>query len=178
MSWNADVSYEYYPNADSMFSGAIYYKQFTGGFVPSVVNETYEIDGNTVVVPVIVDTATSDNSDLWGIELTAAYRFSSLPAPFDGLGVKGSYNYAESNFENHALRLGDSVAAVTGVVLPAFSVFRRMCSRDPSTTKSARLNCRPSTRVGRNTSRNSSAARLRTDTFGTLTLSISARPIA
>ncbi len=118
MSWNADVSYEYYPNADSMFSGAIYYKQFTGGFVPSVVNETYEIDGNTVVVPVIVDTATSDNSDLWGIELTAAYRFSSLPAPFDGLGVKGSYNYAESNFENHDLRLGDSVDAVTGVVTP------------------------------------------------------------
>ena len=120
MSWNADLSLEYYPNPDSMFSAAIYYKQFNGGFAPTVSNETYVIDGISVVVPVQVDTATDDTSDLFGVELTVAHRFSNLPAPFDGLGVKASYNYADSNYETHDLRLGDQVDPVTGVVTPGF----------------------------------------------------------
>jgi TonB-dependent receptor len=118
MSWNADVSWEWYPNPDSLLSAAIYYKQFTGGDIPVVIDETFIIDGEPVVVPVQQDTTTDEKSDLVGLELTGMHRLSYLPAPFDGLGVKVSYNYADSNFENHDLRLGDQIDPETGEITP------------------------------------------------------------
>lgn len=118
MSWNADLSLEWYPNPDSLLAAAVYYKQFTGGSVPTVIDETFVIDGNSVVVPVVQDATTDAKSDLVGLELTAAHRFSYLPAPFDGLGFKASYNFADSNFETHDLRLGDSIDPETGEVTP------------------------------------------------------------
>jgi iron complex outermembrane recepter protein len=118
LSWNADVSLEWYPNPDSMLAAAVYYKQFNGGSIPTVIDESFVIDGVTVVIPVAQDTTTDKKSDLFGLELTAMHRFSYLPAPFDGLGFKASYNYADSNFENHDLRLGDQVDPQTGEITP------------------------------------------------------------
>jgi TonB-dependent receptor len=115
LSWNADLSLEWYPNPDSIFSLALYHKVFNGGFVPTVIDETFVIDGQTVTVPVIQDSATEDDSRLTGFEVTAAHRFSNLPAPFDGLGFKASYNYADSDFETEDLRLGDQFNPTTGV---------------------------------------------------------------
>jgi outer membrane receptor protein involved in Fe transport len=40
-----------------------------------------------------------DKSELYGVELTGAYRFSNLPGIFSGLGTKISYNYADSDFQ-------------------------------------------------------------------------------
>ena len=118
MSWNLDLSGEYYLNRDSMLSAAVYYKRFQGGFENVVVHEDFNIDGVGVTVPVIV-TATSERSNtIKGIELTAAHRFSGLPRPFDGLGMKVSYNYADSDFETEDLRLGDQKDPVTGTVTP------------------------------------------------------------
>ncbi|MBX9461231.1 MAG: TonB-dependent receptor, partial [Brevundimonas sp.] len=51
MSWNADLSLEYYANRDSLFSLAVYAKQFTGGFEPVAYDETFTIDGQAVVGP-------------------------------------------------------------------------------------------------------------------------------
>lgn len=118
LSWNGDVSFEWYPNPDSLLSAAIYYKQFTGGDIPTVIDETFVIDGETVVVPVEQYATTDKKSDLFGLEFTGSHRFSYLPAPFDGLGVKVSYNYADSNFENHDLRLGDQIDPETGEITP------------------------------------------------------------
>jgi len=118
LSWNADLSWEWYPNPDSMLSAAIYYKQFTGGAIPSISNETFVIGGKPVVVPVTQTTTTRDKSDLTGLELTAVHRFSYLPKPFDGLGFKLSYNYADSNFKTQDLRLGDLIDPATGIVTP------------------------------------------------------------
>lgn len=118
MSWNADLSAEYYLNADSMFSAAVYYKQFQGGFENVVVNETYTINGTAVTVPVIVTQTSDRESEIFGLELTAAHRFSNLPQPFDGLGFKASYNFADSTFETEDLRLGDQQDAATGAVQP------------------------------------------------------------
>lgn len=118
LSWNGDISFEWYPNRDSLLSAAIYYKQFTGGDIPTVIDETFVIDGETVVVPVEQYATTDEKSDLFGVEFTGSHRFSYLPAPFDGLGVKVSYNYADSNFENHDLRLGDQVDPETGEITP------------------------------------------------------------
>ncbi len=118
MSWNGDLSLEWYPNKDSLLSAAVYYKQFNGGSINTVLDETFIIDGNSVVVPVIQPATTDEKSDLYGVELTASHRMSYLPAPFDGLGFKASYNYADSNYKNEDLRLGVQVNPVTGVVTP------------------------------------------------------------
>jgi len=118
MSWNADVSLEWYANADSMLSTAVYYKQFNGGSVPVVVGEAFDIDGVSVTVPV-EQLATSDQkSDLIGFELTGSHAFSYLPGIFSGLGVKASYNYAHSNFKTEDLRLGESTDPANGLVTP------------------------------------------------------------
>lgn len=118
LSWNADLSLEWYANEDSMLGAAVYYKQFNGGFIPVVLDESFVIDGQDVVVPVVQDATTNEKSDLTGFELTAAHRFSWLPKPLDGLGFKLSYNYADSNFRTHDLRLGDQLDPETGEVTP------------------------------------------------------------
>lgn len=132
MSWNADVSLEWYANADSMLSTAVYYKQFNGGSVPVVVGENFDIDGVSVTVPV-EQLATSDQkSDLIGFELTGSHSFSYLPGIFAGLGVKASYNYAHSNFKTEDLRTGESTDPSTGIVTRA-SWSRPTSSACPST---------------------------------------------
>ena len=118
MSWNLDLSGEYYLNPDSMFSAAVFYKRFQGGFENVVVDETFNIGGTDVTVPVIVTRTSDRSSTIKGFELTAAHRFSSLPRPFDGLGFKASYSYADSDFETEDLRLGDQTDPVTGAVAP------------------------------------------------------------
>ncbi|MBM0108090.1 TonB-dependent receptor [Steroidobacter sp. S1-65] len=118
MSWNVDLSAEYYLNRDSLFSAGLFYKQFQGGFENIVVNETYDIGGESITVPVTLTRTSDDESEIYGIELTGSYRFSMLPAPFDGFGVKASYSYAESTFETEDLRLGDQQDAATGAIAP------------------------------------------------------------
>lgn len=116
MSWNGDIALEYYPNRDSIFAATLYFKEFSGGFIPFVTNENFTIGGQNVSVPVI-QTANSDRkSRLWGIEVTLANRFSWLPKPLDGFGGKISYNYADTNFENEDISLGDILDPLTGNV--------------------------------------------------------------
>ena len=118
MSWNVDAALEYYPNKDTILSGTVYYKKFTGGFIPVVIDEDFVIGGETVTVPVTQTQNSEDQSRIYGFELTLANRFSWLPAPFDGLGGKVSYNYADSDFVTQDIRLGDVVDAETGEVTP------------------------------------------------------------
>lgn len=124
MSWNADLAFEWYPNKDSLLSATVYYKQFTGGFQPVVFDEDFTIDGQNVSIPVTQTRNSPDKSRIYGLELTAATRFSFLPAPFDGLGAKVSYNYADSNFETQDIRLGEVYDPETetvsaGIIPPA-----------------------------------------------------------
>ena len=97
---NYDLSLSYYMGTDTMFSAAVYYKTFSAAFESASDSESVVVDGVSydVVVqgrPTIVD----DNSSIIGYELSALHRFSTLPAPFDGLGVSINYNYADSDFE-------------------------------------------------------------------------------
>jgi len=118
MSWNGDLALEYYPNRDSLFSATVYFKEFSGGFMPVVGNETFSIGGRDVSVPVIQTANSPDKSQLWGVEITLANRFSWLPKPLDGFGGKVSYNYADTNFENEDILLGEIFNPVTGVTTP------------------------------------------------------------
>lgn len=118
LSWNADLSLEWYPNPDSILSAAVYYKQFNGGSAATIIDEPFVIDGETRVLPVVQPVTTDEKSELFGAEFTASHRFSYLPAPFDGLGFKLSYNYADSDFKTEDLRLGERVNVETGEVTP------------------------------------------------------------
>ena len=116
MSWNIDAAAEYYPNRDTILAATIYHKWFTGGFIPVVTSEDFTIGGQTVNVPVVQTQNDSKQSTVYGLEVTAATRFSFLPQPLDGFGGKVSYNLAISDFENEDIRLGDSLDPTTGVV--------------------------------------------------------------
>ncbi len=119
MSWNGDVSLEWYPNQDTLLAGALYWKQFNGGTETALFDETFVVDGQSVTVPVPRQVTTDEDSTLTGFEFSAAHRFSYLPQPFDGLGFKLSYNYADTDFQTQDPRLGERVDGATGAVLPA-----------------------------------------------------------
>ncbi|MGO1072194.1 TonB-dependent receptor [Lysobacter sp. CA199] len=101
-AWNADLSLEYYPNPDTSYSLALFYKRLKAASVPAnrgSLNETFVIDGVSYTVPVAQQTNSSAASYLRGFEVGANHAFTSLPAPFDGLGVQLNYSYADSDFK-------------------------------------------------------------------------------
>ncbi|AFU99272.2 TonB-dependent receptor [Simiduia agarivorans] len=102
MSWNADVSFEWYPNDDAIFAAGVYYKRFLGGFEQRTVMEEFVIDGQTVSLPITNAVTTDQESNLYGIEMSAAYRWDN------GIGVKAGYNYADSDFEFEDSLYGDT----------------------------------------------------------------------
>ena len=127
LSWNFDTALEWYPNADTIFSVGVYYKIFNGDFENVAQTETFVVNGDSFQAIVPTQATSDDNSNLFGVEVNAAHAFTYLPAPFDGLGFKASYNYADSNFEFESGRLGDATLVngdgttqqLTGFVEPA-----------------------------------------------------------
>lgn len=109
MSWNVDAGLEWYPNEDTILAFNAYYKSFNGGFETIGFFEDFNIDGVNRNLLVTTFQTSDDSSRIYGIEVTAAHRFSYLPAPLDGLGFKVSYNYADSNFEFE----DDTLGAIT-----------------------------------------------------------------
>jgi len=103
MSSNFDVSIEYYPSSDAAITLGMYYKDFTGGYdqVTESRDITVSLDGvDTTYTNVSHSTQqTSDKSStIKGFEITAQKHFVELPEPFNGLGAKIAYNYADSSF--------------------------------------------------------------------------------
>ena len=103
ISDNFDLSFEYYPSSDSAVTLALYWKNFTGGFesITEARDIAITVDGVQEFVNVADTTVTqtTDNeSTIKGYEFTATKQFTSLPAPFNGLGANIAYNYALSDF--------------------------------------------------------------------------------
>ena len=107
MSWNFDAGFEWYPNDDTILAFSGYYKSFQGGFVNTIQNETYNIDGRSLTLPIALPQTSDDTSELYGLEITAAHTMSYLPGLWSGLGGKISYNYVDSDFEFEDSRYGD-----------------------------------------------------------------------
>src|SRR3546814_13556599 len=87
-------------------------------------SDLFTINGEQVTVPVTQTRNSPDKSRIYGLEHTAATRFSFLPKPLDGLGAKVSYNYADPNFETQDVNLGEEYNPVTetvgpGIIAPA-----------------------------------------------------------
>jgi TonB-dependent receptor len=119
MSWNYDLSFEYYLNKDSLFALRLFHKDFQGGFVNVLQNETYTIGGQTFTVPVNVLQSTDKSNWINGFEVSLNYRASFLPGPLSGLGFRGSWAHAASNFRQQDLKLGEQIDLTTGKIYPA-----------------------------------------------------------
>jgi TonB-dependent receptor len=117
MSWNGDVSFEWYLSDDTAISTALYYKHFEAEVASQLQPETLTIDGVDILVDVRKNVLTGDTSNLWGLELTASHVFSNLPSPYDGLGFKFSWNHSESSFESQDPIYGDQIQD-DGTVIP------------------------------------------------------------
>ena len=117
LSWNYDAALEWYPDKDSILAVGAYYKTFNGGFVNTSQTETFIVDGQALDTIVTTTNTNGETSSIYGFEVSAAHRFSYLPAPLDGLGFKVGYNYASSNFKFEDEDLGSStLVAADGTV--------------------------------------------------------------
>lgn len=130
LSWNVDVGLEWYPNDDTILAFNAYYKSFDGGFETVGQFENFTVDGQDLSVLVTTANVSEDTSTIYGLEITAAHRFSYLPAPLDGLGFKLSYNYADSDFEFEDDTLGarttvndDGTTTTTPGIIPPANLF-------------------------------------------------------
>ncbi|MGI9221456.1 MAG: TonB-dependent receptor [Woeseiaceae bacterium] len=118
LSTNLDLGLEWYANEDTMIAGALYWKEFNGGFENVAQLETFNLDGNDVQGVVETVQISDDESTIKGIEVTLTHSFSYLPGFWSGFGGKLSYNYADSDFEFEDQHGGDgtsiTVDQVTG----------------------------------------------------------------
>lgn len=127
MSWNFDAAVEWYPNEDTILAGGLYYKSFNGGFRNIGQLETFNIDGQDLTAVVTTQELNDSSSEIFGLEVTAAHTFTGLPGLLSGLGVKLSYNYADSNFEFEDANFGAATVIAgdgseikrVGIVAPA-----------------------------------------------------------
>ena len=109
-AWNADLSLEFYPSRDTLFSVAGYYKWLRGSVIsrsagiPTTINVTTVVDNGAPTqasysVNVIAPANDPDMRHLYGVEFTGSHNFSWLPGILSGFGVNGSLNVAWANFQ-------------------------------------------------------------------------------
>jgi TonB-dependent receptor len=101
-SWNGDLSLEYYPDRDTSFTAALFYKKFKAAAVPAArasLIETLTIDGVKFTVPVAQQINSDDPSTIVGIEFTANKAFTFLPGWMKGFGAQANITFADSDFE-------------------------------------------------------------------------------
>ncbi len=109
-AWNADLSLEFYPSRDTLFSIAGYYKWLRGSVIsrsagiPTTIAITTVVDGGAPSqanynVNVIAPANDPELRHLYGVEFTGSHNFSRLPGILSGFGVNGSLNIALANFE-------------------------------------------------------------------------------
>lgn len=101
MSWNVDASLEFYVSPDTLFSVATYYKWLKGAAFDAEqpVPTSIIANGSLVTFNAIAPANDDERRHLYGAEVTGSHAFSYLPAPFDGFGVTGGYNYVDADFE-------------------------------------------------------------------------------
>lgn len=93
LSWNADVSFEWYAARTTSLAIAGYAKQLQSGLRTDVTPLTLVVDGVPTDVLIGRSVNSDDKSHLLGFELAAQHKFDF------GVGFQASYNFADSNFE-------------------------------------------------------------------------------
>lgn len=87
-----DFSLEWYPNATTALTGAVFYKKLDDYITAQ--NTTIQVPGRGDIL--LSTQVNGGDASLKGIELAYNQSFSMLPSPFDGLGVQGSLTLVDS----------------------------------------------------------------------------------
>lgn len=93
-SMGLDLSAEYYPGSDSVFSLGVFYKKLKNPiFTQTIFNTSF------AGVPLLrlEQPQNADKGELLGLEVNMQQRFTFLPAPFDGLGASVNATLVESD---------------------------------------------------------------------------------
>lgn len=92
LSDQLDLAYQWYFDKGSLLSAGVFYKKLLS-YIKVADNATV-IDGqNANITQSVNDTGGA----VRGLELVYQQAFTSLPAPFNGLGISGNYSYTTSN---------------------------------------------------------------------------------
>jgi TonB-dependent receptor len=93
-SMGLDLSAEYYPNSDSIFSAGVFYKKLKNPiFTQRVFNTTFA----GVPLQSLTQPLNADSGKLLGVEVNLQTRFTFLPEPFDGFGASVNGTLVESD---------------------------------------------------------------------------------
>ncbi len=95
-SMGLDFSAEYYPDADTVFALATFYKKIED---PIYTRTIYDTTFAGVDLISLSQPQNADSGELFGVEANATTRFSSLPAPLDGFGVSANVTYVDSSVD-------------------------------------------------------------------------------
>ncbi|HEU0043503.1 TonB-dependent receptor [Sphingomonas sp.] len=89
-----DLSAEYYPDTDSIFSLGVFYKQVKNPiFTRTLQNTSFA----GVTLTSLSQPQNADRGKLFGVEANLQRRFTFLPAPFDGFGASVNGTYVTSD---------------------------------------------------------------------------------
>lgn len=92
-----DAGLEWYIDAYSLLSGALFYKSIDSFVARTTSAQTVDRITFQVTTP-----TNGKGATVKGLEVNYRQAFRRLPAPFDGLGIQANYTYTESNanYEN------------------------------------------------------------------------------
>lgn len=94
MANQVDLSYQWYFGKGSLLSAGGFYKKVSRYI--AIESDTTTINGRTATITRSVN---GEGGDIRGLELIYQQAFTSLPAPFDGLGIASNYAYTTSNIK-------------------------------------------------------------------------------
>ncbi|RZT08862.1 TonB-dependent receptor [Duganella sp. CF402] len=94
MANQVDLSYQWYFGKGALLSAGGFYKKVSRYI--AIESDTTTINGRTATITRSVN---GEGGDIRGLELIYQQAFTSLPAPFDGLGIASNYAYTTSNIK-------------------------------------------------------------------------------
>lgn len=95
-SMGLDLSAEYYPDADTVFALAGFYKHIKN---PIFTQKIYDTTFAGVDLISLSQPQNGDSGELFGIEANMTTRFTFLPSPLDGLGLSANVTYVDSSVD-------------------------------------------------------------------------------
>ncbi|PEQ13683.1 hypothetical protein B2G71_05005 [Novosphingobium sp. PC22D] len=95
-SMGLDVSAEYYPDADTVFAVAGFYKNIKN---PIYSQTIYDTSFAGVDLLSLSQPQNADSGELFGLEANMTTRLKFLPAPFDGFGISANVTYVDSSVD-------------------------------------------------------------------------------
>ena len=96
-STQLDLSLEWYYEEGNSAYIALFNKDVEGYQANEEVNESYGAEGFDSYTYKVTRPVNAGSADLKGAEISVNHFFTSLPAPFNGLGISANYTYIDSS---------------------------------------------------------------------------------